>query len=288
MRHVSYPILLILMTVIGTNNGFASQNVGDRAELTSAISQVVEAWQFQRPAPIISAEGAFSFVQAYQIQSAAVQHQLQGSLPAGFKAGLTSTAAQKKFNVSSAVAGVLPPGSVMNIGDATAVVERSRFHRPMLEAELGFRFGQVIDKPLASVAELKALVMEVLPIVELPDLGFSNPQALTGIDIVANNVLAKQCLVGAAGKVPASMDVNTLEVRVWHDDELILTGLASDAMGDQWQALLWLVNHTLAQGYRIEPGQLLITGAIGRMLPLQAGRYRLEYGELGQLQFTAR
>jgi 2-keto-4-pentenoate hydratase len=49
-------------------------------------------------------------------------------------------------------------------------------------------------------------------------------------------------------------------------------------MGDQWEALRWLVNTVLAEGYAIEPGQLLMTGALGGAHPASPGRYRAEFG----------
>jgi 2-keto-4-pentenoate hydratase len=54
-------------------------------------------------------------------------------------------------------------------------------------------------------------------------------------------------------------------------------------MGDQWQALLWLVNQTIANGWEIAPGQVGITGALGKMLPVQPGTYRADFAELGTI-----
>lgn len=283
-------IALLLLSVLGVSHGFSETAESPELppEMQQAVERVIEAADKQQPAAVISGLGEFNTEQAYAIQAASVQKLLQYLEPAGFKAGLTSRAAQNKFNVTAAVAGVLPPGSVQKVDAEPMVVRRERFNEPMLEAELGFRFGQAIDQPVKSVDDLKERVAEVVPVVELPDLAFDNRHAVTGIDIIANNVLAKLCLVGPLGKSPKAMDFNAIDVKVWRDNELVLAGQSSDAMGDQWQALLWLVNHTLAQGYTIAPGQLLITGAIGRMLPLQAGEYRVEYGQLGQLKFEAR
>jgi len=44
-------------------------------------------------------------------------------------------------------------------------------------------------------------------------------------------------------------------------------GKAKDAMGDQWEALLWLVNGAIEQGCLIEQGHIMITGAVGHIVP---------------------
>jgi 2-keto-4-pentenoate hydratase len=70
------------------------------------------------------------------------------------------------------------------------------------------------------------------------------------------------------------------------NQQLILGGIGADAMGDQWLALQWLINQTLANGWEINPDHLLITGAIGKMLAADPGHYRIDYGPLGIIEFT--
>ena len=89
-------------------------------------------------------------------------------------------------------------------------------------------------------------------------------------------------LIAMASAMPAQ---NFLGIEVHKEGDLLLKGDSSDAMGDQWQALLWLVNQTVANGWEIEPGQLLITGAIGKMLPASIGFYQVSYGALGHIDF---
>ena len=51
-----------------------------------------------------------------------------------------------------------------------------------------------------------------------------------------------------------------------------MLGAARDALGDQWEAALLAGEHPDRAGLdRIEPGQILLTGALGRMIPAQPG-----------------
>ena len=83
----------------------------------------------------------------------------------------------------------------------------------------------------------------------------------------------------------AAFDLNAVEVTLSRDGETVNTGKGTDALGDQWQAALWLVNTTLEHGWTIEPGQLIITGALGNMIPGKSGRYIADYGDMGTIAF---
>jgi 2-keto-4-pentenoate hydratase len=84
------------------------------------------------------------------------------------------------------------------------------------------------------------------------------------------------------------VDVNKVEVTMTLDGKEANKGKAQDALGDQWKALLWLVNGVVKQGYPIEQGQIFITGAMGNMIPGKPGKYEGNYGPLGTLSFTVK
>jgi 2-keto-4-pentenoate hydratase len=59
-------------------------------------------------------------------------------------------------------------------------------------------------------------------------------------------------------------------------------------MGSQWSAALWLVNTMVEQGWTIKRGNVLMTGALGNMIPGKPGRYRADFGALGMIEFEIR
>ena len=59
-------------------------------------------------------------------------------------------------------------------------------------------------------------------------------------------------------------------------------------MGNQMLALQWLINRTIESGYNIKKGDLLITGALGKMIAAEKGNYDADFGELGHLAFSIR
>lgn len=252
-----------------------------------AVDTIVNSIQQGHLRPTLSAQQLISESQAYEIQHEVVDL-LGGALkPDGFKAGLTTAAAQKKFSAEGPVAGVLMAGSLRESRGKILQVDRTPFLRPMFEVELGFRFNRVISQPVTSVEQLKVLVESVAPVVELPDLAFESVGDISATDIIANNVLSKQLLAGVE-QSPDKAVVNGIKVTVYRDGKAVMQGTSGAVMNDQWRALQWLVNHTLQQGYTIYPGQIFITGAISGMSPLIPGQYVADYGSLGVIRFSAR
>ena len=59
-------------------------------------------------------------------------------------------------------------------------------------------------------------------------------------------------------------------------------------MAGQLDALTWLINEVLDQGYEIKPEQFLITGTIGPMVPATPGRYSADFAQLGEIKVRSR
>lgn len=234
---------------------------------------------------LASAADPVDLASAYRLQTRAIQLQLGGKQPLGFKAGLTSQAEQQRFGASGPVAGVLPANAELG-----AVVRLGDFLQPMLEMELAFRLRQPVDTPVASVSALKDLVAAFTVAVEFPDLGLltvpggeASGRAPSVAEIIASNVGAKHLILGNTLRLAdQSPDDITLKLLLNGQDLRVVQ--SSDLSEGQWQTLLFLVNRTVASGWRIEPGQWLLTGALGGMLPLQAGEYRL-LTDLGDIRF---
>ena len=238
---------------------------------------------FQIPWLSVSAEQTITLDSAYRQQRTAVLEALDGRAPEGFKAGLTSTAGQQRFNVREPVAGVLWPEAGIVFDGDKALIQRSDFRKPMLELELAFRINTLIPEPLADVSEVQFVVSEVMPALEIPDLGFDSEVGMTGEAIVAANVGARAYLLGR-GLSPENVDINAVRAHLSHDGKRVLRGDATQVMGNQWKALFWLINTLGEQGWVIQPGQVLLTGAMGEMLPLEAGLYEAHFSELGHLR----
>lgn len=254
-------------------------NVSELAEV------LIKAHKENRPIPILSDRYPELDVEtAYQVQKVYVQKRLAKDRIAGFKAGLTSEETQNRFGIEFLVTGVLF-SSGKKMGDS--LIERSAFKVLMIEAEIGFVVGKPISYPLRDVSELQDNIRAIMPVIELPDLGFEDLKKVKAVDIIASNISAVQFIVGQEKNLN-NIDLNKTTVTLTSDGQGINQGKGSDALGDQWTTALWLVNAIAKQGWKIEPGQILITGVLGKMIPGKQGKYLADYGTLGRISFEVR
>lgn len=215
------------------------------------------------------------------MQRAYVKRRLSDDQIAGFKAGLTSEGSQKKFGVTFPVSGVLfASGKELN----SPIIEKSMFKMPMIETEIGFLVGKPITHPLKDVTELFKRIKAVMPVIELPDLGFTDLKKVKAVDIIASNVSSSQFIVGQDIETK-KLSLNNAIVTLSLNGQAVNQGKGSDTLGDQWNALLWLVNAITKQGWKIEPGNILITGVLGKMIQGKEGKYVADYGSLGRISF---
>lgn len=243
---------------------------------------LIRAYQTKQEIPVLSAKYPdLDTETAYSVQKAYVEQRLKEDKIAGYKVGATSEALQKRFGLDAPVAGVLL-ASGMKTG--SPVIEISEFKRLVIETELGFLVGKPITALLENVSALQECIRGVLPAIELPDLGFEDMENLKGFDIIAANVSAVQFIAGRERSF-TGLELKEVSVSLTLDGEVISEGKGSDAMGDPWNSLMWTVNKTLAQGWKIEPGQIIITGALGQVIPGKEGKYVADYGELGEISF---
>ena len=271
-------LTLVILALFVTSSGGA-QSAGEWAdEILKAVSR-------NQAIPAIGAtSGNGTEFMGYQVQRALVKKRVAaGDEVVGHKAGATSEAAQLKFGLLEPVAGELLKS---HLKETATFVSLRQYKGMMIEMEIGFRLKLTIRDEPANVEELKAYVRDVVPVVELPNLHFTETK-ITPADIIGSNVGATIVIVGNAKPVE-SLDLNKVKVTLAKNGEEIAAGVGSDAMGDQWEALLWLVRQRLREGYEVKRNDLLITGSLGKVMPAEAGRYVADFGRLGRVTFSMR
>lgn len=253
------------------------------AQEVELAKQLLQNYHNNQPFPLISStQPDLSVEQAYLVQRHYVKGRLANEKLVGFKAGLTSELAQKKFNLSQPVSGVLFASG--DLSSHQSSIKLSQFKNLMLEMELGFEIDQAITEPVSDKKRIKQYIKSIFPLIELPESSFASPPA--GIDIIAANVGAVAFIKGQPVKNFAHLDLNALGVTLTREGEPINVGQGRDALGDQWEAVWWLVNTLVKLGWKLEPGQFVITGAMGKMIKAEPGNYRADFGELGNLSFA--
>jgi 2-keto-4-pentenoate hydratase len=233
------------------------------------------------PIPNISHHIPLEMSDAYKVQNAYIQGRLVNAKLSGFKAGLTSSETQAHFSVARPIFGALFDDG--DISDSP-VIAMKNYRKMMIETELGFITKRPIRKTVDSVDELKSYIGQVIPVVEFPEINFAQ-HPVSGIDLVAANCAANVYITDKSVNW-LGRNINNVSVTLSRSGKIVNQGQGKDALGDQWEALRWLVNQVLFQGWNIESGFLLITGVLGEMIPAEVGNYKAQFNEGTQMKFS--
>ena len=269
MKHLIFLVLLLLP-------------LAPRAGAPEIAATLVQARKGGAAWPLVSASGITGIAEAYAIQGEVVRG--QAFRVGGYKAGLTTPSLRARYQVDEPIFGVLPAAGRLEVG---ADLDRASFRLAKLEMEVAFILGAPVTGRVADVAALKHLVFAVAPAVEIPDLAFADLSTVTGPDLVAANVAAARFVLGQE-RIPSDVVMSDINPVLRRGGEEILRGRFSDADGDPWNSLLWLVNKALAEGYSPGRGDVFLSGALGGMAPAEPGRHEADFGPLGRISLLIR
>ena len=273
-RHKKYflgfPILVLLF-------------IGLTAWTSATVDQYYELYKAVEPIPLLSqSEPDFSYDDAYTFQEEfALRFEQAGDELIGYKLGLTGE--QRPFGAEEPVYGRLFKSMLREENDH---IYLSDFVKAMVEIEIAFIFNDDVTYPI-TLEKLQASVEEVAPAVELPDLLFADMQNLSWLDLIAVDVAPRRVIIGE-GMDLDEVDVNTITAKVKYKGQIVSQGAATNVMGDQWAALLFLAQKLNSRGYQIRKGDMVITGAMNTMFPAARGTYKVDYGELGMIKFKVK
>ena len=201
----------------------------------------------------------------------------------GYKAALTAVPAQQAMGINEPIIGVVFEHAAYQADSATTVATDRLV---LLETEVGFTLRKEITAPVAKDDVFDAIAC-CSGMIELASPNLQ--QRPTGVDLIANNAASYGCISGASAAYPTDIDIDALPVSLTCIDaeqQALHTAMAGSVMAGQRDALIWLINQILAQGYELRPGHVLMTGSIGSMHPGKAGRYRADFDALGELTFA--
>ena len=252
------------------------------AQIDEMADLVMQAHEKRIPYPNLTEQyPGFDLRTAYQVQKAYVERRLVDDQIGGFKAGLTSKAAQQHYGFPEPVAGVLYTSGRL---EGSPSVDHSQFGFLLIDQEIGFEMGEGVTEPLEDVAALKARVRLLRPMFEVADAGSAEDfEHVRMLDLVAENSGSAEYIAGAP-KQPDKVDLSKILLTTTRGSEEINRWEAQNPDDDQWEAALWLANATISNGWQIEPGHILMSGALGTFLG-EPGRYHGEFGGLGIIDF---
>jgi len=242
---------------------------------SSTIENIAErldtAWRTRTPIPpITESDGITSAETAYAIQAHWTDMRLaRGEKIVGRKIGLTSKAIQQQLGVNEPDYGTLWQSSYYEAANGRVEIPASDFLQPRIEGEVAFLIG----KPLRG------------PNITLPDVLAAAEACAMGIEIVASRIadwrikladtIADNASYGGFTLGPwdtglREADLSALAMTIHHNGVLAAEGVGAAALGHPAISTAWLANKLSEFGVSLEPGDIVISGGITKMLPVKA------------------
>ncbi|MBS0241513.1 MAG: hydratase [Proteobacteria bacterium] len=213
---------------------------------------------------------------------------------AGWKAGATLKAVQERFGLAEPFLGPMFAGGVMQ---APVVVKAEEFdlrtpaaggkRAVSVEVEFAFRFGRDLAPKAGGYKDGEVLdaVEALVPAVEIITPRFKAPPVGTPGQALADCGLNGGIVLGKAETDWRGIDLPSFATKLVVDGKTAVEGTGALVLGDPRKSLVWLVNAVTGLGHTLSKGQVLTTGSMSGITPIEQGSVAVgDYGRLGQVE----
>ena len=242
-----------------------------------------EADRTQRPVPPVrDLLGTSTDIDVgYAVQQINYERSLaEGRRVSGRKIGVTSKAVQDQIGVDQPDFGTLYADT--EFGDGIDI-PASRMIQPRAEAEVALVIGRELDNAPHGFVEIVRAVEFALPSIEVVDSRIANWQ-ISIVDTVADNASCGMYVVGSKPVPLSKFDIRTVPMSMTINGDEVSTGVGAACLGNPIHAARWLADVLCERGIPLQPGDVLMTGALGPMQPMQVGDLVVaHFGELGMV-----
>lgn len=219
---------------------------------------------------------------AYAVQEVNTSYWLgEGRRLVGRKIGLTSDAIQSALGVYQPDFGML--FADMGYADGEEV-PMNRLCQPRIEGEVAFVMGSDLTGDSLTLTDVLGAVDYALPALEIVDSRISDWK-IKIFDTVADNASSGLYVLGATPRSIRDMDLRLCGMVIEHRGEPVSVGAGAACLGHPLNATLWLARKMAEVGRPLKAGDVVLSGALGPMLPVSAGEtYELRVSGLGSVR----
>ena len=250
--------------------------------LQAAAAALALARSSRSPCPRISERFDIQSLQdAYAVQEINTLAALAaGRRLSGRKIGLTSLAVQQQLGVDQPDFGMLFADMEYRDGET---IDSSRLIQPKVEGEIAFVLGRDLPHPDTTLGELLRAVDHVLPALEIVDSAIEDWK-ITLVDTVADNASSGLYVLGKTPVSLRGLDLALEGMLLEKNAAQAAIGVGAAGMGNPLDASLWLARTMALTGRPLQAGDVLLSGALGPMVPVVAGdSVRLRLTRLGEV-----
>ena len=251
------------------------------AEVIQSVAKELRTAEEQRHpvAPVAGRFGALTVADAYAVQQANIDLRLAaGDRLLGRKIGLTSLAMQAQLGVDQPDCGHLLASMAVPNGGAVATAE---LIAPRIELEVAFLLGKGLEGPGVTTADALAATEAVFPSLEIIDSRIADWK-IGLVDTVADNASSGRFVMPSRLTPVRDLDLRLLGGIMEINGVLTSWSCGAAALGDPAACVAWLANALAPYGGRLEAGEIVLSGALDKSVPIQAGdAVRADFDRLG-------
>ena len=229
--------------------------------------------------PLTSRFPELTMEDAYGIQQRMIARRLErGERVVGKKIGVTSQAVMNMLGVYQPDFGQLLDGMIYNDGD---VIPMSTLIQPKAEGEIAFILKHDLLGPGISAADVLRATEGVMACFEIVDSRIRDWKIKIQ-DTVADNASCGAFVLGGCMVDARSLDLRTCGMVLEKNGEVAVTGAGAATLASPINAMVWLANTLGRLGMPLKAGEVILSGALGAMVPVQPGdNLRVSIGGIG-------
>ena len=251
------------------------------AEVIQSIAKELRTAEEQRSpvAPVAGRFGPLTVADAYAVQLANIDlRRSAGDRVLGRKIGLTSLAMQTQLGVDQPDYGHLLASMGVANGGAVTTAE---LIAPRIELEIAFLLGRTLEGPGVTVADALAATEAVFPSLEIIDSRIADWK-IGLVDTVADNASSGRFVMPSRLTPVRDLDLRLLGGVMEINGVLTSWSCGAAALGDPAACVAWLANALAPYGGRLEPGEIVLSGALDKSVPVKVGDVvRADFDRLG-------
>ncbi|MAZ01776.1 MAG: 2-keto-4-pentenoate hydratase [Sneathiella sp.] len=205
---------------------------------------------------------------AYQVQNINTEKWLsEGRRLVGRKIGLTSKAVQTQLGVDQPDYGMLfadmdvPGGEEVDIGVVL---------QPKVEAEIAFVLSQDLDEERLTAADMISAIDYAVAAIEIVGSRIANWD-IRILDTVADNASSGLFVLGHQPRKLSEFDPRHCGMIMERSGEPVSMGAGIACLGSPVTAALWLAKVMARVGRPLKKGDIILSGALGPMVPVSPG-----------------
>lgn len=238
-------------------------------QILLAAAQLQKAEASRIPcSPVREIIGETSQETAYAVQNLISERKLSlGAKNVGKKIGLTSLKVQQQLGVDQPDFGMLFDDMQVENGGSLSV---SKTMQPKAEAEIAFVLKKDITSIKPTMNELMEAIDYAVAAIEIVGSRIENWD-IKITDTIADNASASHFVLGEVKKQLHEIDIVNCEMQLFKNNQLVSEGTGAACLGSPLNAALWLAKKMVKMGNPLKAGDIILSGALGPMVNVEAG-----------------